>query len=97
MQKRNTQLLGEILRDIFEDNTEVYEKMMEVRIQRAWGEVLGPTIMRYTRNLFVRNNVLHVSLMSSVLRNELMLCRERLVDSLNEYAGAKVISDIEIH
>ena len=46
MQRRNTQTLGEVLRDFFEDNTELYEKMMEIRVQRAWGEVLGPTIMQ---------------------------------------------------
>ena len=74
----------------FEDNTELYEKMMEIRVQRAWGEVLGPTIMQYTRNIYVRDKVLHVSLTSSVLRSELTLCRERLVKSLNDYAGASV-------
>ena len=86
MQRRNTQTLGEVLRDFFEDNTELYEKMMEIRVQRAWGEVLGPTIMQYTRNIYVRDKVLHVSLTSSVLRSELTLCRERLVKSLNDYA-----------
>ena len=83
--------MGEVLRDFFEDNTELYEKMMEIRVQRAWGEVLGPTIMQYTRK------VLHVSLTSSVLRSELTLCRERLVKSLNDYAGASVITNIVFH
>ena len=55
MQRRNTQTLGEVLRDFFEDNTELYEKMMEIRVQRAWGEVLGPTIMQYTRNIYVKD------------------------------------------
>ncbi len=67
---------------------------MEIRVQRAWGEVLGPTIMQYTRNIYVRDKVLHVSLTSSVLRSELTLCRERLVKSLNDYAGASVITNI---
>lgn len=97
MQRRNTQKLGEVLRDFFEDNTELYEKMMEIRIQRAWGEVLGPTITRYTRNIYVREKVLHVSLTSSVLRSELTFCRERLVKSLNDYAGSTVITSIVIH
>ena len=83
--------------DFFEDNTELYEKMMEIRVQRAWGEVLGPTIMQYTRNIYVRDKVLHVSLTSSVLRSELTLCRERLVKSLNDYAGASVITNIVFH
>ena len=85
--------MGEVLRDFFEDNTELYEKMMEIRVQRAWGEVLGPTIMQYTRNIYVRDKVLHVSLTSS----ELTLCRERLVKSLNDYAGASVITNIVFH
>lgn len=96
MIKRNTQPISEILRDIFEDNTKLYEKILEIRIQRAWGEVLGPMVMQYTRNIYVKDHVLFVSLTSSVLRSELTLCRERLVKSLNEYAGSAVIRDIII-
>lgn len=96
MIKRNTQPISEILRDIFEDNTKLYEKILEIRIQRAWGEVLGPMVMQYTRNIYVKDHVLFVSLTSSVLRSELTLCRERLVKSLNEYAGSAVIRDIVI-
>lgn len=96
MIRKNTQTIGEVLRDFFEDNTELYEKMMEIRIQRAWGEVLGPMVLQYTRIIYVKDRVLYVSLTSAVLRNELLLCRERLVKSLNQYAGSPVIKDLVI-
>ena len=96
MNRRNTQSIGEILRDFFEDNAELYEKMLEIRVQRAWGEVLGPMVLQYTRTIYVRDHILYVSLTSSVLRSELVLCRERLVKSLNEYAGSSVLKDIVI-
>lgn len=96
MIRRNTQKLGDVLRDFFEDNTELYEKILEIRVQRAWGEVLGPMVLQYTRNIYVRDHILYVSLTSSVLRSELLLCRERLVKSLNEYAGSTVLKDIVI-
>ncbi len=96
MIRRNTQALNEIIRDFFEDNTELYERILQIRIQRAWGEVLGPTIREYTQNVYVKNKTLYVSLSSAVLRSELTLCRERLVKSLNDYAGAEVITDIII-
>ena len=96
MNRRNTQKLGEVLRDFFEDNTELYEKILEIRVQRAWGEVLGPMVLQYTRNIYVRDHILYVSLTSSVLRSELVLCRERLVKSLNDYAGSAVLRDIII-
>ena len=96
MKRNNTQKLGELLRDFFEDNTELYEKMMEIRIRRAWQEVLGPMVLQSTRNVYVKDKVLYVSLTSSVLRSELVLCREKLVKSLNDYAGSQVIRDIVI-
>ena len=105
MKRKNTQAIGEVLRDFFEDNTELYEKILEkkkqdgileIRVERAWKEVLGPMVMQYTRNIYVRDHILYVSLTSAVLRSELTLCRERLVKSLNEYAGATVIHDIII-
>lgn len=96
MRRKNTQTIGDVLRDFFEDNAVLREKILETRIERAWGEVLGPMVMQYTRNVYVRSHVLHVSLTSSVLRSELTLCRERLVKSLNDYAGATVIHDIVI-
>lgn len=96
MKRKNTQTIGEVIRDFFEDNTELYEKMMEIRVQRAWGEVLGPMVMQYTRNIYVKDHVMYVSLTSSVLRSELTLCRERLVKSLNQYCGSAVIRDLVI-
>ncbi|MDR1879692.1 MAG: DUF721 domain-containing protein [Tannerellaceae bacterium] len=96
MKRKNTQSMAEVLQDFFDDNALLYGKILEDRVQRGWEDVLGPTIMRYTQNLYVKNQVLYVSLSSSVLRNELTLCRERLVKSLNEYAGANVINAIII-
>ncbi|MDY3069257.1 MAG: DUF721 domain-containing protein [Parabacteroides sp.] len=96
MQRRNTQSIGEVLRDFFEDNTEIYEKIMNIRIKNAWTDTLGPVINQYTTNLYVEDRVLYVSLSSSVLRNELMLTKSKLIASLNKYAGATVINDIVI-
>jgi hypothetical protein len=96
MKRKNSQTVGEVLKDFFDDNAGLYEKMLEIRVQRGWGEILGPMIRQYTRNIYVKNHVLYVSLTSSVLRSELMLCREKLIKSLNEYAGSDVIRDIVI-
>lgn len=96
MKRKNTQTIGDVLKEFFSDNAELYDKMLEIRIQRAWGEILGPMVIQYTRNIYVKNRVLYVSLTSSVLRSELTLSRERLIESLNNYAGAVVIHDIVI-
>lgn len=96
MKRKNAQTIGEVIRDFLEENKSLREKIYENRIEHAWTEVLGDMVMRYTRNVYVKNRVLYVSLSSSVLRSELSLSRERLVKSLNEQAGAEVIDDIVI-
>ena len=77
MKRTNAAPLGEILHDFFKDNPQFRQKIVEVRIQRAWSDVLGPMIMHSTQKLFVKNRVLHVSLNSSVLRNELSMSKMR--------------------
>ncbi|MDH6534009.1 DUF721 domain-containing protein [Parabacteroides sp. 52] len=96
MKRKNAQTIGEVIRDFFEENQVLREKIFETRVEQAWAEVLGPMVMQYTRNIYVKNRILYVSLSSSVLRNELVLSRERLIKSLNDHAGAQVINDVVI-
>ena len=96
MRRSNAQQIGEVLRDFFEDNTEVYEKIMEVRIQRAWKKLLGPMAMQYTRNMYVKDRVLYVYMNSAVLRSELMLCKDRLLENLNGEVGSAFLFNLII-
>ncbi|MDR2765166.1 MAG: DUF721 domain-containing protein [Tannerella sp.] len=94
MRRTNAESIGEILKHFYNEHPLIRQKLQEVRIQRAWGAVLGNMVMRATRNLYVKNRILYVSVNSSVLRNELMLNRESIVRRLNDCAGAEVIRDI---
>ena len=66
----------------------------EYRLINSWSQVLGPTVKYYTKELYIRNQVLYVQVTSSVLRQELMMNRKTLVHRLNEHVGALVITDI---
>ena len=41
MMHRNAQTLGDAIREFFEDNAELRGKILEIRVIRAWGEILG--------------------------------------------------------
>ena len=66
----------------------------EHRLINAWGEVLGGAVNSYTKDLRIYNQVLYVTLTSSVLRHELFMNRKELVRKLNEHVRAVVITDI---
>lgn len=96
MKRRNTQTIGEVLRDFFEDNTELYEKIMEVRIERAWKKLLGPMAAHYTRHLYVRDRILYVSMTSAVLRSELLLSKDKLLSNINQEIQNAFLFDLVI-
>ena len=97
MRRRNDQPIGAVIREFFEENPGIRQKILEVRVERAWGATCGPTILRYTRNLFMTGSVLHVSLSSAVLRNELLMSKTRLIDALNKTVQASAVTDIQFH
>lgn len=55
---------------------------------------MGPVVVRYTRDLTIRNQTLYVKLSSPAVRQELLMQRRDLVARLNAYVGAQVICDI---
>ena len=68
--------------------------LLEFRITQAWAEVMGETINRYTRQVFVREGQLHVQLTSAPLRQNLLMEHKRIAQKLNDHVGSFVISDV---
>lgn len=94
MRKRNTESIGEVLKQYFEENPFIRRKLAESRAVLGWERMLGRTVASYTQNVYLRNNTLYVSLTSSVLRAELIGCKERLISGLNQQAGMDIVREI---
>lgn len=94
MKKNQIQPIGDVLKEYLKV-FRLQSKIDETTLIASWKEVLGPSINSYTRDLYIKNKVLYVSLTSSALRNELMLMRSRLIKELNDVVGTAVIEDIK--
>ncbi len=94
MRKRNTESIGEVMKQFFEENRFFKQKLAESRVLTGWGKILGSVVNSYTDNIYLKNNILYVHLTSSVLRAELILCKDKLISNLNSYAGIDVVKDI---
>lgn len=94
MRKRNTETIGEALRQFFEENQFFKRKVAESRVVTGWPKLLGQMIASYTTNIYLRHGILYVHLSSSVLRSELLMAKEPLIKKLNEHAGMYVVNDI---
>ena len=68
--------------------------LLQKRLIDAWPEVAGPSVARFTREVSIYNQVLYVKLSSPVLRTELSMRRQTLIDKLNHIVGARIITDV---
>ena len=93
MKRNNTEQIGDVLRQFLRQQG-LETPLNEYRLVDAWKDVVGPFITRYTTNLFIKKQVLYVSLSSSVIRQELMMGREMLIRNLNAQVGSQVIVNI---
>lgn len=93
MKRNNAEQIGDVLRQFLRQQG-LETPLNEYRLVDAWKDVVRPVITRYTTNLFIKNQVLYVSLSSSVIRQELMMGREMLIRNLNAQVGSQVIVNI---
>lgn len=95
MIRRNTQSIGDVIQE-FLNKSNLESRIFEQKIIRLWPEIMGPQIADMTTNIYIKNKVLYVSVSSSALRNELLMCRGTLVKSLNKRVEAEVITDVVV-
>lgn len=94
--KDDQQSLGDALKSFLQKN-DLQQGIDQVDIARAWNEVLGPGVARYTRSVRLRGAALTVQLNSSVLREELSLGQSKIIALLNEHMGRDLVEELHLH
>ena len=57
MKKKNAQPISEVLTDFLDGNSGLKIKLAEHRAVKAWHEVLGDGVLKYTRNVYFKRGV----------------------------------------
>ena len=96
MIRRSTEVL---LKDAIEKVLKQFnleEKLLETRLVGSWEEVAGKLIARHTRELYIKDRILHIETDMQALKQELTYMKTSLIEKLNKAAGSKVIDDIRL-
>ena len=89
----NQNTLGEVI-DKLMKAYRLDGKLKEIDILSKWEEMMGRAVFLRTTNIYIRNNVLHLSLDSSVMREELLRGKSVIIERVNSTAGYEVIKDV---
>lgn len=96
MFKRQPEALGNVLMQYL--RLEGYETpLRQRRLLDAWDGIVGPAVAKYTKEKFLRNQVLFVKILNPALRADLSMMQSKLVQKLNEAAGSFIINSIRFY
>ncbi len=93
MRKSNDQTLGEVIQELIAQY-KLEGKLNSIEVINSWQEVVGKMIFQHTRNLYVKNRTLFVTLDSAALKNELSFAKTKIINALNEKVGTDSIKEI---
>lgn len=96
MRQRNTEQIGEVIQQFMRLNG-IETPYNQYRLIQSWTEVMGATISRYTSNIFIKNQTLHVQITSPAVKQNLLMEHRSIARRLNEHVGAQVIEDVTFY
>ena len=95
MKRTDAQTLDSVLAEWIRENG-LEKPLLEHRVVEQWGEILGKTIARYSRDIEIKDGMLRVRITNAALRQELFEQRFRLIKKLNDAVGGEAVKDIRL-
>jgi predicted nucleic acid-binding Zn ribbon protein len=93
MRGDNTSNVGDIIRKLMR-NPKLAEKMDELDALDVWKELIGDNLQKFVVGAKMYKGNLHVTLSSSVLRNELSYKKSELKEKINQKLGKEIVKEI---
>lgn len=95
MKRNNDVSLSEAL-NLMLNAYKLKDGFMQAKLEKEWDTLMGPKLASYSKILSLRKKILRIQVTSSVLRQELTMSREQLIQKLNDALGEQIITTIEI-
>lgn len=87
--------LQDALRKIFAKH-QWDSKLAGIRIGMDWEKIMGKTINNYTKGIRLHRKTLYVRTDVPILRHEFVTNKPQLIEKINQFYGAEVITDIQV-
>ena len=93
MRRSEFQSLGSAIKDYLKEE-KIDGKLAELEAVNMWEEIIGKQISRATSSIYIKEGVLYVHLKSSIVRNELFMMRNEIIQAINQRIGRRVVKAI---
>jgi len=89
------QSIGDAIQS-FLKNAQWQTRINEIRLKDSWDEIMGKTIAKYTKNVFLKGTTLYISTDVAPLKHELQMSKEQIMNNINDFFKMKVVHSVVI-
>jgi predicted nucleic acid-binding Zn ribbon protein len=93
MKRSGFQSLGSAIKDYLKVE-KIDSKIAELEAVNMWESIIGKQIANATSSIYIKEGVLHIQLRSSIVRNELFMMRNEIIQAINQRIGSRVVKSI---
>ena len=90
-----TYQIGEAL-NIWLERSRWKARVMELRIREDWESIMGKTIARHTRQLYLKDKTLIIDAGHAVLRQELSSGKSQIIERINTHFQQVLVEEIRL-
>lgn len=70
------------------------DEYVEKKVLGNWENIVGKPIALRTEKLRIENKILHITLNSAVMRDELFQQKSKIIQLINDEAGYEMVNDV---
>jgi len=93
MRRSEFQSLGSAIHDYLKEE-KFDAKIAEIEAVNLWESIIGRQIARATSSIYIKDGILYVQLKSSIVRNELFMMRNEIMQAMNQRIGRRVVKAV---
>jgi hypothetical protein len=82
--------------DAMLEQSKMREQFDEVKLVGGWENLMGKTISRYTKKMYVNKSVLYLYIESAAMKQELAYNKEKVIKLVNDFVREGYITDVVI-
>ena len=93
MRKSNQQQIGAVIKKLLK-NQQLEERLQELDLLDNCKEILGENLMKFVKEISIKDGILNIKVSSAVVRNELSYQKSKIIEKMNNQAGNEIVKEI---
>jgi hypothetical protein len=83
--------------DAMLEQSKMREQFDEVKLVGGWENLMGKTIARYTKKMYVNKSILYLYVDSASMKQELTFNKEKIIKLVNDFVREGYITAVVIY